>query len=105
MTCSVSIYASERIGNESMRFSIYKDGAKLTDARTYNTTAEPPTNGNYTCRAEATSLSYTDVAKESQALVVKAKGESCARAFSPQCTDSCLSPSLCPLQMTKRLII
>ncbi|XP_040047515.2 platelet endothelial cell adhesion molecule isoform X2 [Gasterosteus aculeatus] len=73
MTCSVSIYASERIGNESMRFSIYKDGAKLTDARTYNTTAEPPTNGNYTCRAEATSLSYTDVAKESQALVVKAK--------------------------------
>ncbi|KAM8845099.1 platelet endothelial cell adhesion molecule isoform 2-T2 [Spinachia spinachia] len=73
LTCSVSIYASERIANESLRFSIYKDGAKLADADAYTAVAEPPGDGNYTCTAQATSPTYHVVEKQSQALVVKAK--------------------------------
>uniref|UniRef100_A0A8C2Z0B1 Platelet endothelial cell adhesion molecule n=1 Tax=Cyclopterus lumpus TaxID=8103 RepID=A0A8C2Z0B1_CYCLU len=73
LTCSVSIYVAERISNESMRFSIYKDNVKLTSAASYATVANPSKNGNYTCKATASSLTHCFVEKESHAVVVKAK--------------------------------
>ncbi|XP_068584104.1 platelet endothelial cell adhesion molecule isoform X2 [Cebidichthys violaceus] len=71
LTCSVSIYVPERIGNESIQFSIYKDNVKLTSAETYVAVAQPSKNGNYTCRAQA--LRHNVKEKESQAAVVEAK--------------------------------
>ncbi|KAL6102687.1 pecam1 [Pungitius sinensis] len=73
LTCSVSIYAPERIRNEIIRFAIHRDGANLTAAPAYAAVAKPSQNGNYTCAAEATALSDAVVAKGSQALVVRAK--------------------------------
>ncbi|KAM6913792.1 platelet endothelial cell adhesion molecule [Lycodopsis pacificus] len=73
LTCSVSIYVPERISNESMQFSIYRDTVNLTSAETYVTEAQPSENGNYTCKARALSLRNIPVEKESQAVVVKAK--------------------------------
>ncbi|XP_031718065.1 platelet endothelial cell adhesion molecule isoform X2 [Anarrhichthys ocellatus] len=73
LTCSVSIYVPERISNESIQFSIYKDTVKLISAETYFTVAQPSKNGNYTCKARALSLRHRPVQKESQAVVVKAK--------------------------------
>ncbi|XP_070838112.1 platelet endothelial cell adhesion molecule [Chaetodon trifascialis] len=72
LTCSVSVYVPERINNDTMRFSIYKDDLELTSAETYMTVAHPAKNGNYTCKAQAASLSRSFV-KESQTVVVKAK--------------------------------
>lgn len=74
LTCSVSIYVPERINNDTMRFSIYKDNVKLTSTETYITVAHPAKNGNYTCKAQAASATRTFV-KSSQTVVVKAKGE------------------------------
>ncbi|TDH02724.1 hypothetical protein EPR50_G00155680 [Perca flavescens] len=71
LTCSVLIYVPERISYKSIQFSIYKDNIKLNSEETYNTTAHPSKNGNYTCKAVA-SLTHTFV-KESQTVVVKAK--------------------------------
>ncbi|XP_054463241.1 platelet endothelial cell adhesion molecule isoform X3 [Anoplopoma fimbria] len=72
LTCSVSIFVPEKMSNESMRFSIYKDNVQLTGAETYNTKAHPSQNGNYSCKARAVSLIHSFV-KESQEVVVKAK--------------------------------
>lgn len=104
LTCSVSIYVPERISNESMRFSIYKDDVKLTGAAaaaTYVTVAHASKNGNYTCRATASSLTDCPVEKESRAVVVKAKGES-RNAVETLCLS--LSCSF-PVAMTNWLII
>ncbi|KAF1379306.1 hypothetical protein PFLUV_G00174720 [Perca fluviatilis] len=70
LTCSVLIYVPEKISNESIQFSIYKDNIKLNSEETYNTTAHPSKNGNYTCKALAATHK---VVKESQTVVVKAK--------------------------------
>lgn len=75
LTCSVSVYEPERINNDTMRFSIYKDNVKVTSVDTFVSVAHPSKNGNYTCKAQAASLTYSFV-KESQTVVVKAKGES-----------------------------
>ncbi|XP_062294697.1 platelet endothelial cell adhesion molecule isoform X1 [Scomber scombrus] len=72
LTCSVSIYFPERINNEQMQFSIYKDNVKLTSGHTYDAVAQPNKNGNYTCKAQAASLGHSFV-KESQTVVVKGK--------------------------------
>ncbi|XP_031176796.2 platelet endothelial cell adhesion molecule isoform X2 [Sander lucioperca] len=72
LTCSVVIYFPERISNESIQFSIYKDNVKLNHEETYITTAHPSENGNYTCKALAISLTHS-IDKESQTVVVKAK--------------------------------
>ncbi|XP_070779292.1 platelet endothelial cell adhesion molecule isoform X2 [Enoplosus armatus] len=72
LTCSVSIYVPERINNDTMRFSIYKDNVKLAGAETYRAVADSQKNGNYTCKAQAASLTHSFV-KESQTVVVKIK--------------------------------
>ncbi|XP_029294159.1 platelet endothelial cell adhesion molecule isoform X2 [Cottoperca gobio] len=72
LTCSVSIYVPESISNDSIKFSIYKDNVKLPCADTYITKAHPSKNGNYTCKAQAASVTHSFV-KESQKVVVKAK--------------------------------
>lgn len=75
LTCSVNIYVPEKFSNESMRFSIYKNNVKLTSTETYTSVAHPSKNGNYTCKAQAASLTHSFV-KESKTVVVEAKGES-----------------------------
>lgn len=75
LTCSVSIYVPEKISNESIKFSIYKHNKEITSSDTYMTVAQPSKNGNYTCKAQAASLAHNFI-KESQTVVVKAKGES-----------------------------
>lgn len=75
LTCSVSIYVPEKINNETMRFSIYQNNLKLANGDTYSAVAHPYKNGNYTCKAQAASLVHSFV-KESQTVVVEAKGKS-----------------------------
>ncbi|KAM7386645.1 hypothetical protein PAMA_009318 [Pampus argenteus] len=70
LTCSVSVYVPEKINNQTI--SIYKDNVKLTSGNTYFAVAQPDRNGNYTCRAQATSVTHSFI-KESQTVVVKAK--------------------------------
>ncbi|XP_022612616.1 platelet endothelial cell adhesion molecule-like isoform X2 [Seriola dumerili] len=72
LTCSVSVYFPERIRNDTMQFSIYKDNNRLTTSQTFINISHPDRNGNYTCRAQTTSLTH-NIVKESQTLVVKAK--------------------------------
>lgn len=72
LTCSISIYETDKINNETIRFSLYKDDVKLTSADTYITVAQPNKNGNYTCKAQVAPLTHNFV-KESPTLVVKAK--------------------------------
>ena len=75
LTCSVTIYVPEKFSNESIKFSIYKHNKKIISSDTYTTVAQPSKNGNYTCKAQATTLTHSFI-KESQTVVVKAKGES-----------------------------
>uniref|UniRef100_A0A3Q1GV43 Platelet endothelial cell adhesion molecule n=1 Tax=Acanthochromis polyacanthus TaxID=80966 RepID=A0A3Q1GV43_9TELE len=72
LTCSVSIYVPDKISNETMKFSIYKDNVMLTGANTYSTMAHQDKNGNYTCKVHVASLMHKFV-KESPKLVIKAK--------------------------------
>ncbi|XP_068193167.1 platelet endothelial cell adhesion molecule isoform X2 [Antennarius striatus] len=72
LTCSVSVYVPERINNDTLQFSIYKDNTQLINAQTYITVADPSKNGNYTCTVQANSHTQTFV-KESQTVVVQAK--------------------------------
>lgn len=75
LSCSVSIYVPDRINKDEMHFSIYKDNFKVTDSDSITIVANSTNNGNYTCKAEASSVSHSFV-KESQTVVVKTKGES-----------------------------
>lgn len=75
LACSVPSYARDKIDINSMRFSIYRDNVKVTDQKTFITEAHPSKNGNYTCKVHVASLRQNFV-KESQKVVVKAKGES-----------------------------
>lgn len=75
LTCSVKKFFPGKINNDTMRFSIYKDNVKVTSTDTFISVAHPSKNGNYTCKAQAASLTHSFV-KESQTVVVKAKGES-----------------------------
>ncbi|XP_040919283.1 platelet endothelial cell adhesion molecule isoform X2 [Toxotes jaculatrix] len=72
LTCSVSIYIPERVSEQNIQFSIYKDNVKLSHSETYTDVARPDRNGNYTCKAKFASLAVR-LEKESQTLVVKAK--------------------------------
>ncbi|KAM9843991.1 platelet endothelial cell adhesion molecule [Aulostomus maculatus] len=72
LTCSVDIYVPERIDNQSMSFSIYKDNVKIASAETYTSVANSSTNGNYTCKVKASSPTHTFF-KESQIHPVEAK--------------------------------
>ncbi|KAM9346028.1 platelet endothelial cell adhesion molecule [Symphorus nematophorus] len=72
LTCSVFIYVPERINNDTMQYSIYKDNVKVSNSKTYITVAHPSKNGNYTCKVQAASLSHNFI-KESQTFAVKAK--------------------------------
>lgn len=75
VVCSVSIYVPERLNNGTLQFSIYKDNVKLISLDTFIDVAHPLKNGNYSCKVHATSLQHSFL-KESQTVVVKAKGES-----------------------------
>ncbi|KAM3863830.1 platelet endothelial cell adhesion molecule [Diretmus argenteus] len=72
LSCAVSSFSRERINNETMQFSIYRDHVLLTKTDTYTARADSSRNGNYTCKAQATSQSKIFV-KESEPLVIKAK--------------------------------
>ncbi|XP_068606119.1 platelet endothelial cell adhesion molecule [Brachionichthys hirsutus] len=72
LTCSVSVYVPERINNNTLQFSIYKDNTRVVDAKTYVTVASPSKNGHYNCKVQADSHAERFV-KESQPVVVKAK--------------------------------
>ncbi|KAM7372178.1 hypothetical protein PAMP_009367 [Pampus punctatissimus] len=72
LTCSVTIYVPEKFDNETIWLSIYKDNVKLTNEYTYRAVAQPDKNGNYTCKANVTSVTHNFV-KESPTVVVKAK--------------------------------
>ncbi|XP_042247584.1 platelet endothelial cell adhesion molecule isoform X1 [Thunnus maccoyii] len=72
LTCTVFIYVPEKISNETIQLSIYKDNTKLINGNTYTAVAQPKENGNYTCKAQAASVSHSFV-KESQTVVLKAK--------------------------------
>uniref|UniRef100_A0A672F8T2 Platelet endothelial cell adhesion molecule n=1 Tax=Salarias fasciatus TaxID=181472 RepID=A0A672F8T2_SALFA len=69
VSCSVSIYVPEKISNETINYSYYKDKRRITDAETYTSMANPHMNGNYTCNAQVSSKFN----KESPILVIKAK--------------------------------
>ncbi|KAM9780488.1 LOW QUALITY PROTEIN: platelet endothelial cell adhesion molecule [Neosynchiropus ocellatus] len=74
LTCSVTIFVPERISNETMRFSIFKDSVKVSALATYSAVARPGQNGNYSCRAMAPSLSPArGFQKDSQVIAVRAK--------------------------------
>uniref|UniRef100_A0A3B4AW25 Platelet endothelial cell adhesion molecule n=1 Tax=Periophthalmus magnuspinnatus TaxID=409849 RepID=A0A3B4AW25_9GOBI len=72
MTCSVSVHVPERIQNNSLKYSIYKDHKEVYQGRVYNTLATAAKNGNYTCKVQASSPSSSFV-KESTVEVVNAK--------------------------------
>ncbi|CAG5897603.1 unnamed protein product, partial [Menidia menidia] len=90
LTCSVSIYIPERISNETMKFSFYKDNIRMelddetTKFTTYKNNVQQISvetkiivvnfkkNGNYTCKAQTSSLTHNFV-KESQRRVIQAK--------------------------------
>lgn len=76
LTCSVSIYDREKIDGDAMQLSIYKDNVEVASADTYLTVAQASTNGNYTCKANFTSLRRI-ITKEGQTRAVNAKGELC----------------------------
>lgn len=71
LTCSVSVFFPDKIDNDTMKFSIYRNN-KLIGAKTYRAVARPSENGNYTCKVEVASLTQYFV-KESKTVVVKAK--------------------------------
>ncbi|KAM8824800.1 platelet endothelial cell adhesion molecule isoform 1-T1 [Synchiropus picturatus] len=74
VTCSVTILVPERINNETMRFSIFKDNVQISSSATYSSVAQPGLNGNYTCRATAPSLTPGhNFQKDSPVMVVQAK--------------------------------
>lgn len=75
LTCSVSIHVPERLNNNTMQFSIYKDNVSVSSENTFMSVAEPSKNGNYSCKARAASFGHSFV-KESKTVVVKAKSES-----------------------------
>ncbi len=75
LTCSISIYVRERINNGTMRYSMYRGNDRLNNANTYNALAHPSKNGNYTCKAQAVLDTKHNIVKESQTVVVEAKGE------------------------------
>lgn len=75
LNCSVAKYARERIDRESIKFAIYKNNVKLNNEDTFISVAHPQNNGNYSCKAQAASQTHSFV-KESEKVVVEAKGES-----------------------------
>ncbi|XP_024128313.1 platelet endothelial cell adhesion molecule isoform X2 [Oryzias melastigma] len=72
LTCNISIYVPERINSNILSYTFYKNNAEITTSNSYISMAHPNMNGNYTCKANASSLGKHFI-KESQALVVKAK--------------------------------
>ncbi|CAL1588933.1 unnamed protein product [Knipowitschia caucasica] len=70
--CSVSIYVPDRIQNNTLKYSIYKDHKEVHKGRVYNTLAKASKNGNYTCKVQAASSGRSFV-KESKTVVVDAK--------------------------------
>lgn len=74
LTCKVTIYVPQKIDNNILTYSFYRDNTKIITSNSYISMAHPNMNGNYTCKANASSLGNSFI-KESQALVVKAKGK------------------------------
>ncbi|XP_078806960.1 platelet endothelial cell adhesion molecule isoform X2 [Oryzias latipes] len=72
LTCKVTIYVPQKIDNNILTYSFYRDNTKIITSNSYISMAHPNMNGNYTCKANASSLGNSFI-KESQALVVKAK--------------------------------
>lgn len=75
LNCSVVVYFPERLKGDTMQFVIYKDNINLTTSGIYHTVANPDQNGNYNCKVQASFLTYS-IVKESNKVVIKAKGES-----------------------------
>ncbi|XP_051244694.1 platelet endothelial cell adhesion molecule isoform X2 [Dicentrarchus labrax] len=73
LTCSVSSYDPQKIENDTMLFSIYKDGVELKNGTNYHARAGPSANGNYSCKVKAHSLDYHNFSKDSKSVVVEAK--------------------------------
>lgn len=74
------MYVPERINKSTIKFSYYKDNVNVTSLQTYSSRAHPSKNGNYTCKVQAQLQTYSFV-KESQIVVLKAKGESEFQVF------------------------
>ena len=66
-------FASERISNDSMKFSIYRGNRVLTMSDTFTTTAESSINGDYTCRVKVVDQGQT-FQKDSEVVALKARG-------------------------------
>lgn len=72
LSCVVSIYDKERVDNRNLKFSFYKDNIEVKrNAEAYFITAHPDNNGNYTCKVQ---LLLSSIIKQSQPVVIKAKG-------------------------------
>lgn len=80
LTCKVTIYVPQKIDNNILTYSFYRDNTKIITSNSYISMAHPNMNGNYTCKANASSLGNSFI-KESQALVVKAKGKPLLRTW------------------------
>lgn len=74
LTCTVTVYVPERISQGTLQYTVYKNNVKITPSQSYITMAHPSNNGNYTCKAAANFRSHSFI-KESQTVVVEAKGE------------------------------
>lgn len=72
LDCTAHVYATERINASALQFFIYRDDVRLSRAKSLVDMAYASKNGNYTCRVQVSSFSFV---KESQPVVLKAKGE------------------------------
>lgn len=79
-SCSISKYDPQRIDKTTIKFSYYKDNVSVTSKQAYSIKAHPSKNGNYTCQVQA-QYNTKSFVKESQIVVLKAKGEPEFRVF------------------------
>lgn len=86
LNCSVKVFFPEMIG-KPLKYHLYKDGTELTSSTTHIAVAHPNCNGNYSCKVEGNRIS-TSFHKESEAVIVKAKGKSSDVCSFNQFSDS-----------------
>lgn len=74
LSCSVIVSVPDRIG-DTLRYSFYKDNVRIPNSSSSVNEVHRSENGNYTCKAQASSASGSFI-KESSTLLVEAKGAS-----------------------------
>uniref|UniRef100_A0A3Q3A612 Platelet and endothelial cell adhesion molecule 1a n=1 Tax=Kryptolebias marmoratus TaxID=37003 RepID=A0A3Q3A612_KRYMA len=72
LNCSISIYVPDKIDVNKTKYFYYKDNKDLNTSSPYHSVARPESNGNYTCKVEA-SYFLTKFTKMSQTLHIQAK--------------------------------